>query len=379
MTVQDLPALNASLNAICTVWLLAGFICIKTGRKKAHIIFMVLALVTSSVFLTSYVTYHYCKAGVVTEFPREYVTARIIYLCILIPHIILAVVNVPLVIMTVVPAFRQRFDRHRKLAKWTFPIWLYVSVTGVLVYMMLYQWFPGEVKTVEPDSPFVEGEKEIIIESAVTEKVPVKHGVASFDTTVFEYHARPEEDVLHASFVMTNSGEGPITITGLDTSCSCLDVRSDKKIVPPGEKALIEADFSLSKLAGTAEKFVYVKTNLPEFKELRLSVRVTIDPLFEIEPKMLDWVVGERPEEKRIKFRILRDEPVNIISATSSRPSVSVCVNAIEPGKVYELILKPESTDDTMLGMIRIVTDCEIEKHKTQLTYFSVQQVGNKE
>ena len=94
---------------------------------------------------------------------------------------------------------------------------------------------------------------------------------------------------------------------------------------------------------------------------------------------MLDWVVGERPEEKRIKFRILRDEPVNIISATSSRPSVSVRVNAIEPGKVYELILKPESTDDTMLGMIRIVTDCEIEKHKTQLTYFSVQQVGNKE
>lgn len=204
MTIQDLPALNATLNAICTVLLLAGFVCIKTDRKKAHVIFMVLALVTSAIFLTSYLTYHYCKEGVVTVFPKEYAIARIVYLIILVPHIILAAVNVPLVIMTVVPAVRQRFDRHRKLAKWTFPIWLYVSVTGVLVYMMLYQWFPGDH----------------------AEEAP---GKVSFENTLFEYHAKPAEEVVHASFVMLNNSPAEVVITGLETSCSCLDVRQTKK------------------------------------------------------------------------------------------------------------------------------------------------------
>lgn len=371
MTVNDLPALNASLNALCTVWLLAGFICIKTGRKKAHVVLMILALLTSAAFLVGYITYHASKGGEVTVFPKEFPVARIIYLCILIPHSILAAVNVPLVIMTVVPAVRQRFDRHRKLAKWAFPIWLYVSVTGVLVYMMLYQWFPGEPKASDSSTTVSGGEAGV--------EQTGKHGVASFDRTEFEHHAKPDEDVLHVSFVLTNIGDGPLEITGLNTSCSCLDVRSDKKKLAPQEKALIEAEFSLEKLGGTAEKFVYVKTSLPEYKEFPLSVRVTIDPLFEIEPKMLDWMVGEKPEEKRIKIRVLRDEPVNLLSAKSSREAVSVRIDTVESGRAYDLILKPESTEETMLGMLRIETDCEIEKHKTQLAYFSVKQAEGRE
>lgn len=208
MTVHDLPALNASLNALCTVLLLAGFVCIKTDKKKAHVIFMVSALVVSAAFLMSYVSYHYLKAGAVTEFPEEYETARIIYFLILGPHIILAAVNVPLVIMTVVPAAQKRFDRHRRLAKWTFPVWLYVSVTGVLVYMMLYQWYPGK---------------------------------ASFESTLFEYHAQPEEEVVQASFVLKNNSSAEVKIIGLETSCTCLDVRVDKEVVKPGQQALIEA------------------------------------------------------------------------------------------------------------------------------------------
>jgi len=366
MTVEDLPALNASLNGLCTVWLLAGYACIKTNRKKAHAVFMVLALLTSAAFLTGYISYHASRGGEVTVFPKEFPVARLIYLCILIPHSILAAVNVPLVVMTVIPAARKRFDRHRKLAKWAFPIWLYVSVTGVLVYMMLYQWFPAGTEK--------KGAESAEVKVAITEGASGKQGAVSFDSTVFEYHAKPEEEILHVSFVMRNNGEGPVKIAELDTSCSCLDVRSDKKVLAPGDEALIEAEFSLSKLAGTAEKYIYVKANLPEFQEFRLSVRVTVDPLFEIEPKMLDWVVGEKVEEKRIRFRVLRDQPVNIVSVTSSRESVSVRSEVIEPGKVFDVILKPESTDDTLLGMVRIVTDCEIEKHRTQLAYFSVKR-----
>jgi uncharacterized membrane protein YozB (DUF420 family) len=370
MTVQDLPALNASLNGLCTFWLVAGYICIKTGRKKGHAVLMILALVTSAAFLVGYISYHAGRGGEVTLFPRDHPLARWIYLCILIPHSILAAVNVPLVVLTVVAAARQRFERHRKLARWTFPIWLYVSVTGVLVYMMLYQWFPGEERT--PGAETVESE---MVEPGAGEG----QGAVSFDQTVFEYHAKPEEEVLQVSFVMGNRGKRPIKITGLDTSCTCLGVGADKKEVAPGEKTRIEAEFSLATLAGDAEKFIYVRTDSPDLPEVRLTVRVRVDPLFRIEPKMLDWKVGEEPGEKRIRFQVLRERPINIVSATSSKDSVAVRVEEIEQGKVYDLVLQPGSTAQSTLGMVRIVTDCEIEKHRTQLAYFSVKQSGQDE
>jgi len=142
MNLQQLPALNASLNAFSGLFVLAGWFFIKTERKRAHIFSMSCAMLTSTIFLGSYVTYHVLKQGVVTRFAGEGIT-RIFYLVLLISHTILAATVPVLVILTVIPALRARYDRHRRLARWTLPIWLYVSVTGVLVYMMLYQWFPA--------------------------------------------------------------------------------------------------------------------------------------------------------------------------------------------------------------------------------------------
>lgn len=139
MLIEDLPALNASLNSVTTVLLLAGWICIKCKKRSAHTAFMVLALIVSAAFLTSYLIYHYHVGSV--KFASKEPVIRAIYFFILITHIILAVVNVPLIILTVVPALRKRFDKHRRIARWTLPSWLYVSVTGVLVYFMCYQWY----------------------------------------------------------------------------------------------------------------------------------------------------------------------------------------------------------------------------------------------
>ncbi len=138
MTVTDLPAINASLNATAAVLLIIGLILIKTGRKKAHGLCMSLALVVSAAFLGCYLYYHY-KVGHVA-FAGQGI-ARAIYLPLLASHVILAVVNLPMIILTVLPAVRERFDQHKRWAKWTYPIWLYVSVTGVIVYMMCYVWF----------------------------------------------------------------------------------------------------------------------------------------------------------------------------------------------------------------------------------------------
>lgn len=140
MTVQDLPGVNATLNAISTVLLVSGFVFIKKGNKKAHIICMASALIVSAAFLTCYLIYH-AQAGSV-KFLYEGALVRKIYFFILLTHIPLAALVVPMVFMTVIPALRQKFDKHKRIAKWTFPVWLYVSVTGVLVYLMLYVWFP---------------------------------------------------------------------------------------------------------------------------------------------------------------------------------------------------------------------------------------------
>jgi len=139
MTISDLPALNASLNALSTLFISAGWYLIRRGYWRQHIACMITALLTSAAFLTSYLIYH-AHAGSV-RFTAEGIV-RPIYFTILITHVLLAFAILPLVIVTLVPVFRRRWDKHRRLGRWTMPIWLYVSITGVIVYFMLYQWWP---------------------------------------------------------------------------------------------------------------------------------------------------------------------------------------------------------------------------------------------
>ena len=141
MSVSDLPALNASLNAVATVLLTAGYVFIKQGRITAHRTCMVSAFAVSCIFLVTYVLHKILMQGVHTPFGGEGVI-RQIYYAMLISHIILAIVIVPLIIVTLRYAFIRRFEVHKRWSRWTFPLWYYVSVTGVLVYLFLYQWYP---------------------------------------------------------------------------------------------------------------------------------------------------------------------------------------------------------------------------------------------
>jgi len=136
MTVTDLPALNATLNATSLVLLTAGWFLIKSGRRQAHKWCMIAALVMSAAFLTSYVIYH-LQVGSVPFQKTGWI--RTLYFLVLIPHIILAIAIVPMILITLSRALSNQFDRHKKIAKITLPLWIYVSVTGVIVYVMLYQ------------------------------------------------------------------------------------------------------------------------------------------------------------------------------------------------------------------------------------------------
>lgn len=140
--VEIFPPLNASLNALSGIFLLIGYWLIKQRRIDAHKRFMLAACTSSVLFLVCYVTYHSLRGGVVTKFAGTG-TWRTIYLSILTSHTILAVVILPLAIVTVINGLRMRVPQHRRVARWTFPLWMYVSVTGVLVYFFLYHWFPS--------------------------------------------------------------------------------------------------------------------------------------------------------------------------------------------------------------------------------------------
>lgn len=136
MTVRDLPALNALLNATTAVLLLCGWLLIRRGRREAHRRVMLAALATSGAFLVSYLAYH-AQVGSVRFQGRGAV--RAVYFTVLVTHTVLAAAIVPLVAVTVVRALKGQFTRHRRWARVTLPLWAYVSATGVAVYWMLYR------------------------------------------------------------------------------------------------------------------------------------------------------------------------------------------------------------------------------------------------
>ena len=138
MQISDLPALNASLNTLATVFLLTGYVFIRRGRRHAHKRCMLAALTVSALFLISYVVYH-ANAGS-RPFPGKG-AVRVVYFAILIPHVLLAATILPLALVTTARGLRAQYGRHVKVARWTLPLWLYVSVTGVLVYLMLYRMY----------------------------------------------------------------------------------------------------------------------------------------------------------------------------------------------------------------------------------------------
>jgi uncharacterized membrane protein YozB (DUF420 family) len=140
MTLHDLPAVNGTLNGVSAILLAAGYVFIRKKNRRAHRNCMISAFATSVIFLMCYLTYHIFVHHV-TRFQNP-AWFRPIYLGILLTHTVLAVVIVPLVLVTLNRAFKERFDLHKKIARWTWPLWMYVSVTGVVVYLILYQIFP---------------------------------------------------------------------------------------------------------------------------------------------------------------------------------------------------------------------------------------------
>jgi uncharacterized membrane protein YozB (DUF420 family) len=137
------PAFNATLNGISAVLLAGGYAAIRAGKRDVHKVFMVSAFTASTIFLASYVVYHIRVKQLVLFQGQGWI--RPVYFTLLISHTILAVVIVPLILITLRRAWLEKFDKHRLIARWTLPLWFYVSVTGVIVYLMVYQIYAGRI------------------------------------------------------------------------------------------------------------------------------------------------------------------------------------------------------------------------------------------
>ena len=141
--VTTLPAVNATLNGIATILLVAGFVQIKRGNRETHKKLMLTAFATSILFLICYLVYHFALHHYTGSSSRKFPgtgTVRTVYLGILLTHVVLAAVVPILALITIMKGLRQQWDSHKRVARITFPIWLYVSVTGVIIYFMVYHW-----------------------------------------------------------------------------------------------------------------------------------------------------------------------------------------------------------------------------------------------
>jgi len=355
------PPINAMLNGISTVLLLVGFFLIKSGKREAHQKVMMGALTSSAVFLVCYLIYHYGTGH--TVFPEEYPVARRVYLTILWPHIVLATVNVPLIIMLVIAAFRGRFEKHKKLARFTFPSWLFVSITGVVIYFMIYVWFvPSEKDDSAAKKP-----------KPARVGPPTESGGLVFSPATQELQAEPGDEAVEVYFTVKNATDQDISIASIRSGCACLDVSVDKDPIPAGEEATITGEFDISELRGTSVKSISVKPDRSS-RPIVLSTTIQIDEIYTLAESLTIWKVGDDPETKTIRFRVRRDEPIRILSAESQRAEVVCEIEVVEEGRAYDLKLTPESTDGSLLGMVRIETDCELENYARPLAYYAIQR-----
>lgn len=372
-----LPPINAALNGLSAVLLVTGFLLIRSGRRVAHRRVMTAALVSSVLFLGSYLVYHYGAGH--TEFPKEYPVARRVYLAILFPHILLAAVNLPFILLLVLAAAKGNFARHKRLARWTYPSWLFVSVTGVVIYFMIYHWFPPRESQVgtHPQIPLPITTGAPVKAAGSTTPAPAaitsrKDGNLVFTPVSQSVRADPGQATLEVFFKVENVGETPAAIAALESGCECLEVSINRNPIPPKSVATIKGTFDVAKLHGAAERKIAV-TPEGHTRPIFLNTRIEIDPVYEIDPPMISWEKGAAPETKTVVFSVVRKAPVHILSAESKRPEVTCKVVEKEKGHLYHLELTPASTEATLLGIVRIETDCEIESYAKPLAYFSIQ------
>lgn len=192
-----------------------------------------------------------------------------------------------------------------------------------------------------------------------------------FEQTLVEVTPDFGQERVTAVFRFKNEGTAG-TVRSIETSCGCLSAESDKRSYGPGEGGEVKAVFNVKGLSGSVERSITFVSSTKGEAPVRLAVRVHVPAIVEIEPKMIQWAIGEAPAPKTFKITMQGPDPVRIKSASSSRRNVAASVRTIAEGRSYEIEVKPENTSEALLGMVRIETDSRFREHQKQMAFFRI-------
>lgn len=194
-----------------------------------------------------------------------------------------------------------------------------------------------------------------------------------FDSLRKDAHLAADENEVTTEFRFTNTSDKTVTIRQYDATCSCIDAKIEggKLVYQAGEKGLLRTVFDMGQFSGVVDKQVllYVDDDPEDEPSITLTTRVHIPVLVQVEPKTVKWAVGKESAPQKVKVTMDHDEPIRILRVSGTSDRISHEVKTIVEGKEYELVLTPDNTEKPGLGIIRIETDCSIEKHRTQQVF----------
>ena len=194
------------------------------------------------------------------------------------------------------------------------------------------------------------------------------YGELVLDQNPLEINPKPEDEIVET----TNKNSKPVRITGLDSSCSCLEASLDKAVYEPGEKGTGKAKFKISSFTGKQEKALHIYTDDPAEPDKVLMAIIDVPVMVTVEPRLLEWIVGEKPEPRDFIVKMVGKESMKITEAKATRESVKVSVAEVAPGREYRVTVTPETTTDILIGAVTIMTDSKIPKYQRQLAFFNV-------
>lgn len=200
----------------------------------------------------------------------------------------------------------------------------------------------------------------------------ILHAGLVLDQDPLKLFPKPEDTEIEGEFTFTNKGDKPVRITGLESSCSCLEATLDKPVYEPGEKGKGRARFRVSSFTGKQEKVLHIHTDDPTSPDTVLTAVIDIPVIVSIEPKLVQWLIGDKPEPKEFTVKMTGKDPVRITQVDSTRQTVTATFREVTPGREYRVTVAPSSTAEVIIGAVTVRTDSPIPKYQRQLAFYNI-------
>lgn len=192
------------------------------------------------------------------------------------------------------------------------------------------------------------------------------------DQNPLQLSPRPEDSEVEGDFTFTNKGDKPVRIVRLESSCSCLEAALNKSLYEPGEKGKGHAKFKVSSFTGKHEKVLHVYTDDPVSPDVIFNVVIDIPVIVSVEPKLVQWLLGDKPEPKEFTVKMTGKDPIHLTKVDSTRQTVAATFHEVTPGREYRVTVTPSTTEQVIIGAVTLRTDCPIPKYQRQLAFYNI-------